>query len=276
MATNNVLSDEDKRSFMRDGYIVLRAAVPSDLVAAALKVADHGYETQQYTLAPKDGGIPQFTAEVKKHPSIGSLFDNCPVVRGAMDDLLGAGNVVFGLQAQVAYRPTDHAALERGITLSDTMDWHSYHIDGGTGNLSGNGTPFTTLVGVCLSPGQEVDELRGQFTVWPGSHVKLHPVVLDRWQRGLIKGAGTVFGGKAHKPNVGEPIRVLMSPGDVVLAHQRLAHSGGLNVYSEWRKNLYFRVRHKRHGQLIEKVLTGSVYTEYEGLHHLVPNIQLT
>lgn len=102
-----------------------------------------------------------------------------------------------------------------------------------------------------------------------GSHVKLHPVVWKRVQQGL--GEETqMFGGPKNKPDIGLPRRLLMRPGDAVIAHQRLGHSGGINLHEEIRKNLYFRVAHKRHAELVPTLLTGSVYTECEGLHHLL------
>lgn len=45
---------------------------------------------------------------------------------------------------------------------------------------------------------------------------------------------------------MGVPQRVLLSPGDAVLAHQRLAHCAGLNLSAQTRKNLYFRVEHEK------------------------------
>lgn len=38
----------------------------------------------------------------------------------------------------------------------------------------------------------------------------------------------------------------MLSPGDAVIAHQRLAHCAGLNLSTKIRKNLYFRVEHKQ------------------------------
>lgn len=79
-----------------------------------------------------------------------------------------------------------------------------------------------------------------------------------------------MFGvGPGVKPDVGAPIRLRMRPGDAVFAHQRLAHSGGINLHNNMRKNLYFRVKHLHHDELLEETWKGSVWTEYEGLHKL-------
>lgn len=91
----------------------------------------------------------------------------------------------------------------------------------------------------------------------------------DRWERDLIDGHG-IFGGKKHKPDIGEPIRVLLSPGDVVIAHQRLGHGGGVNLTEATRINLYYRVHHVRHEQLLDAYMRGSVFTECGGLRGLL------
>lgn len=72
---------------------------------------------------------------------------------------------------------------------------------------------------------------------------------------------------------MGHPIRVLLRPGDACLAHQRLGHGGGINLNSATRKNLYFRVKHKRHDDFLDQILQGcDVFTEYEGIRNLAGN----
>lgn len=268
-----MLSDDDKRAFIRDGYLHLHGAISEELVQAALKVIDEAHENGQYTMRDKKGevDVPNFDNEIAKHPDIGKILDRSGVIE-ACEDLIGKGLVEYARRAQIAFRPQDTVAMKQGLTITDVTPPHHYHIDGGTASLSKTATPFTLLVGVCLSPGQAVDELRGQFTAWPGSHVKLHEVVRERWEKGLIDGA-SVFGGRDSKPDIGPSKRLLTKPGDVILAHQRLGHSGGINVHPKTRKNLYFRIHHKNHEENVENVIKGSVYTEYEGLHHLVDDL---
>lgn len=70
---------------------------------------------------------------------------------------------------------------------------------------------------------------------------------------------------------MGQPVRVLLRPGDACIAHQRLGHSGGINLHAETRKNIYFRVSHKRHAEFLDRVLEGSsVFVEYQGIRRLV------
>lgn len=264
-----MLTDSQKRIFVRDGFIFLQNAVPQHLIAAALSRADQFYQQGAYHVDNGPDPVPRFNNEATNHPDIGCLLRGSPFLEAAIESLLGPGNSHHSDSAQIAFRPFDTINADKGMTISDPMPRLGYHIDGGMGPYRKNATPFTALVGVCLSTGQDVDENRGQLTVWPGSHHNLHPVVTQRWRDGLID-QFNVFGGHQFKPDLGEPIRVLMRPGDAVIAHQRLGHSGGINLSNMIRKNLYFRIFHKRHDQMIEKVLTESLFAEFEGVHHLL------
>lgn len=94
-------------------------------------------------------------------------------------------------------------------------------------------------------------------------------------QQNLITDNGyNIFGYGPSKPDMGQPIRVLLRPGDVCIAHQRLGHAGGVNLHSETRKQLYYRVRHKKHDDFLDQILEGcSVFTEFEGIKDLVGDL---
>lgn len=170
MATNQVLSDDEKRAFIRDGYLILRGAVSKELVEAALQAADGAYEAGQYTLNEEEvDPVPNFEMEVMKHDDIAQVPRRSKVF-AACEDLLGKGKAHYWPKAQIAFRQTDAKAMKQGIKISDPMASRRYHIDGGRGKYEPTGTPFTLLVGICLSPGQMVDENRGQFNAWPGKY----------------------------------------------------------------------------------------------------------
>lgn len=83
-----------------------------------------------------------------------------------------------------------------------------------------------------------------------------------------------LFGYGPGKPDIGQPKRVLLRPGDACIAHQRLGHSGGVNLHADPRIQLYFRVSHKNHDDCLEQILEGSsVFLEFEGIKELVGNL---
>eukprot|EP00177_Eucheuma_denticulatum_P005946 GFKZ01010842.1.p1 GENE.GFKZ01010842.1~~GFKZ01010842.1.p1 ORF type:complete len:273 (+),score=37.71 GFKZ01010842.1:100-918(+) len=271
-----VLTSEQKQSFITDGFVVLRNAVPLDLVKDALQVADDAFAANQYSLNkhnPNDV-VPIFDKEVEKSPAISTIMSST-VLHDACDDLLGQGNSRYGKKAQIAFRPTDERLVENGMGLTENMPKHRWHIDGGNGKYMKTASPFTLLVGVVLSEGQDVNENRGQFTVWPGSHLKLHPILCERVKKDLITDNGrNLFGYGPSKPDMGQPVRVLLRPGDAVIAHQRLGHAGGINLHERTRKNLYFRVHHKRHDDFLDQILEGcSVFTEFDGIRDMVGDL---
>lgn len=83
-----------------------------------------------------------------------------------------------------------------------------------------------------------------------------------------------LFGYGPSKPDMGQPMRTLLRPGDAIIAHQRLGHAGGINLHERTRKNLYFRVHHRKHDEFLQQILEGcSVFTEFEGIHDMVGNL---
>lgn len=163
-----VLTDWQKRCFIRDGYIILRGAVPTPLVESALEAATASYRANKYDLEPQ-GVAPRFHEEALKHPDIGEIPEKT-IIKEACEDLLGAGNVRWGGKAQIAFRLRDEKSVKKGMGMTDLIPRKMYHVDGATGEHSNLASAFTILVGVALSKGQMADENRGQLHVWPGMY----------------------------------------------------------------------------------------------------------
>lgn len=164
-----VLTDDQKQFFITNGYVILRDVVPSSMVEAALRVADAAFEAREYTLNDhnKNDVVPIFKQHIEKSPEIYEIMTKT-ILHDACDDLLGKGNCKYGKRAQIAFRPTDERLVQKGMGKTENMPKHRWHIDGGSGKYMKTASAFTLLVGVVLSEGQDVDENRGQFTVWPG------------------------------------------------------------------------------------------------------------
>lgn len=267
------LSEEDILTFAKTGYIHLKGAIPEKQINQALKVIDKAYEDGNHgynTANPKDK-VPSFKDDVSKHPKIVQLLTESKAWN-AVSQLIGNGSAVKPVLAQVALREPSEHWKSQGWDVTTSIDSIPWHIDGGAGLYAYVGSPFTMLVGVCLSEGQDNDsENHGQFLVWPGSHLTLHPLVADRVKKGLITDPYSVFN-DIERPDIGKPIRVPMKPGDVVLAHQRLGHTGGPNLGSTVRKNLYFRVSHKKHEKFLKsgELLNGWVWAQYNGVRNVL------
>lgn len=72
---------------------------------------------------------------------------------------------------------------------------------------------------------------------------------------------------RATKPSVGPAVRVLLHPGDAVIAHQRLAHCPGFNLCDTVRKNVYFRVTHTRFAEIVQAYVScPTPWIGFDGL----------
>lgn len=268
-----VLTESEILSFAENGYLHLKDIIPENLVNEALEVIDKAYEEGNHghnESNPTDK-VPEFRDDISRHVKVVSFMKHKKLWK-AIEQLIGKGMAVRPDLAQVALREPSQYWKDCGWDVTTPLDEIPWHIDGGEGPYSFVGSPFTMLVGVCLSEGQEnAEENHGQFLVWPGSHLILHPLVHDRAKKGLITDPYSVFN-DIERPDIGKSLRVPMKPGDVVLAHQRLGHVGGPNLGENIRKNLYFRVSHSKHDKFLKsgELLTGWVWTEYHGVRDVI------
>lgn len=76
---------------------------------------------------------------------------------------------------------------------------------------------------------------------------------------------------RTSKPDVGPAFRALLEPGDVIVAHQRLAHCAGPNLCDTPRTNIYFRVTHIHFDRLVRSyVHAAKPWLGFNGLSNLI------
>ncbi len=260
------LSAEQYRSFVSEGYLVLRGVVPPAVVKEARRTINSALIQPGSVARREDGG------GIQSCPSTGSAPEVLACLRNTglwtyCQRLLGRGKASPVGGCQIALRgpspfpkwdPADTEALAPSV-LSQELPGHRWHIDGmGKGKHS----PFSLLVGVALS--DQRLPFSGNLIVFPGSHHRLHPLLREQ----VMSGSG-LFSDEMDgtKPVLANPTNVLLAPGDVVIAHQKLAHRVGPNFSADVRYQLYFRVRHAEHERM---VVSGQVlddlWCECEGV----------
>lgn len=168
------LTDEQKEAFVRDGFVIIPGFVPTKLVDAAERRIDRAYENGRYhemtkKLLGRDQPTPNFNKGVKQSNQVMNLMYKTGLFEIA-EDLLGEGHpVIRDDLAQIAVTfPCQHF-IDEGMDIREPQPKRRWHIDAGQGKYAAQGTDFSFLMGVALSEGQEVDENRGQFNVWPGT-----------------------------------------------------------------------------------------------------------
>jgi len=240
------LSADDIAHFRENGYIILKGAVAPDLVRDGLRAINHQLgKPDCWVVDSNPLNAAQLMLKLPPEGIGGDIVNKSPRFWSALNILLGEGNVApWSRGQQVALRFPLNPSL--GHNQPDVTKRIQYHIDGmGQNNLC----PFSLLCGVALS-----DQMRpncGNLHVFPRSHLNEE---LHKYYSELINDDGQ---GEAdeNKPDVGESVQVLLEPGDVVIAHQLLAHRVGKNTCEHIRYQLYYRVSHKRHEEFREKIV---------------------
>eukprot|EP00177_Eucheuma_denticulatum_P001174 GFKZ01002124.1.p1 GENE.GFKZ01002124.1~~GFKZ01002124.1.p1 ORF type:complete len:807 (+),score=134.79 GFKZ01002124.1:63-2483(+) len=270
-----VLTTEQKETFIRDGFLVIRGAVSQDNVSSALNRIQEALEKKQYNIngVTKPGSkhpVPGFHKPVKQAPEVLNLVYGS-VLFSAAEELLGKGNVVIRENlGQIAYTTTSEEFIAQGMSIDEPHPKFKWHIDAGHGKYATVGSDFSLLMGACLSDGQYIDENRGQFNVWRGSHLKTHTALSEVIAQTPTNDVVRTF--KEQKLDVGDPERALLRPGDVFIAHQRLAHAAGINLSDVVRINVYFRAIDKRLDSLLHDfVRSPTPWVGFDGLKDLLP-----
>lgn len=251
------LTPDQLGSFLSDGFVVVRDAVPMTLITDARRFinASIGRGTVDRSIP----GLVGVAGSAAAAPALLSLFhgkgSRVPTVA---QNLLGKGRVRAPMWAQVAVRfpsPCGSAAEDKRRLAVGGRAWH---VDGIN---EGKHSHFSLLAGICLSDASAPGS--GGLGVHPGAHWSLqsklkHSVDTrgSEWKKDF-QGQG--------KPDLGDPIEVLLRAGDVVLAHQKLPHLGMPNVSADPRYAVYFRLEHVNQEGLSDACLDNMILP-FEGL----------
>jgi len=221
------LTQAQKQTLYRDGYLHLHGLVPPAMVDDALHAINHHIGSAG--LPPdmlQQFGYRSFCPELTDQSVITDVF-NKPI-RPIADQLLGEDATPVARSAQIAIRFPRKPASKPG----SAPDSPRAHIDGFNEAADGKYVPFNLLAGVMLS--DVAGSGRGNLTVWPGSH---HLAEAYFREHGLPRV-------RDFTPPLDtiEPVEVHAAPGDVVLAHYQLCHTAGPNHSPHPRYALFFRV----------------------------------
>ena len=223
------LSAEQTSSFMRDGFVVLRGLVSPGLVEDALRAINSSLPVAQ--ALDERGGLP----------AVHNLLVQSPVLSAA-EQLLGLSIGLKNAGGQVALRfPLDPTEAHRRSAKADEQ----WHIDSMARQAHMSG--FQLLVGIALSaqPGDDY----GNLHLWPGEHVTIHDAVRRARLHpdappadASAADSGNFWCGQRPDLPAAGRLQVRLQPGDVVLAHQKMPHSTGINRSPHIRYQVYFRL----------------------------------
>ena len=246
------LSPAQIADFRRDGFLHLPGAVPGEQVESAVHAINYNIGQGIPADALQTWRSQSFFPELSRQPAITDLF-NASGLRQTVQNLMGQSNVAPAGSGQLALRfpgaPDAPLSPLRG------------HVDGihtpDNGVPQGTLASFSALLGVFLTdvPGENA----GNFTVWPGSHLKM---------QNYFRAHGTEIILQENKiPPIerGAPQQLCVRAGDAVLAHYQLLHGAAGNGAPRPRYAVFFRIKHPDHEAHKPECLT-DVWREWPGI----------
>lgn len=251
-----MLTDEQKRHFVENGYVQIQGAIPEAMIDAARRAVNHSIGEVGLGGKNAEGNRSAFfCAELLDAPVITDLYNRTSVIAVA-ESLMGAGNVLPVERAKPYPRfplpPGEDPAEPRG------------HLDG-IGNGS-NGTAkgeykrgFTAFAVIYLADVPEPNS--GNFTVWPKSH-RLFAELFRRDGHEILKNG-------MPRPDLPEPpIMITGKAGDLVLAHHQVVHGACANASSNVRLAVIARLKHKEVEAVGSDAYT-DIWREWPGVEDL-------
>jgi hypothetical protein len=225
-----MLSDKQKDRYTRDGYVLLSGLIPEETIAKA--------ESAMWSvlgMEPDDPAswspLPDSSDRVRvkarhgviehygvKHPDL--MACRTPAFYDMQNRLAQENSDAFHCQ-----KPQPVAAWTLSVfPVSRAWDYEGGHIDGGHRPLDVFPGSFRVSSLTYLDSGVAQG---GGTAVWPGSHQKLSQAAIQNPDR-----YPTVSDLKEPQQSfdLGEPIELTPSRGDVLFLHYLLVHSGSLNT----------------------------------------------
>ena len=290
----------DLDAFVHDGYIRIQKGVNQQNIERALSTINRALGVPETLVR---GGVQQGTGKLDGHTAAHpALLDLLLSTDGGalqwVEKLMGRGKLRKPNACQIALRfPEDASLLSEDITLVDMqsgerLSGREWHVDG---MRQGKRNPFSLLLGVALSACPA--PYRGNLTVFPGSHRTIHSLILNNgrlrgvdehrlwsvatdpnnpWCASKTTTTTTSKNVEQHNepntdqyqpplPDLGSPKQLVLEPGDIILAHPKLAHRGAPNLSSNIRYMIYFRLKHIQHGEdAMQEQLLSNMYSDLE------------
>ncbi|MEV6598810.1 phytanoyl-CoA dioxygenase family protein [Actinoplanes sp. NPDC051346] len=246
------LTAHEKDTFIRDGIIVRRNAIPPELIVTARQLIDR-WLSRDMDLTRVDAYTQRtFAPDLGDHPDILALFDQS-----------GVADLVASLIRRTAPVTTAQIQIRLPAVAGGThQPVKAMHVDGVAcpHHNPAELRTFTLLAGVVLSPISAPDA--GALHYVPGGHLAMAEWFRSEWSLGMTEQVPPHIGTQHGEP-------VLAQPGDLLLMHHLVPHAVGHNASSEPRVVAYFRISHERHHQQRLDALRDP-WREYEPLQPLL------
>jgi len=252
------LTDDQKRNFVRDGFLHVPGVVPPRLLARARRAINHslgaGIDRNDVTRL----NAQSFCGELRSDPRLLRLATT-PAVWAHVRALLGERRTAKPQRCQIALRFPRPEGVPRRLA--------GPHIDGY--HTPENGVPddgvvrnFTLLLGIMLS--EVPAPFSGNFTVWPGTHRRMERYFRDHGVNSLQGGEVGTIGLRLPKS-----VAVTGNAGDLILAHHQVVHGACLNASPNVRLATITRLKHKDTDEIGKDAYT-NIWREWPGIRDVL------
>ncbi|MCP3883328.1 MAG: phytanoyl-CoA dioxygenase family protein [Sulfitobacter sp.] len=239
-----MLSDTQRDQFVSDGYVLIRAVVPEELLASI--------DSEVESVVASDPPSPGTT---------GKHFYFLPSERLPAADLALRKSGALSLAEELT---SPHQLVHGYGHIQIALNIPSWEHTPGGPHLDGyhdpeRPHPFTLLAAIFL--GNETRSAAGNLWVWPGSHLAHARLFQADGVKALMETGG--HSTLLQPPlDLGEPVPVLANRGDLLLAHYLLGHNSGGNTTTRTRRVMYYRLSTTGHDDRWDATLTDP-FMEY-------------
>lgn len=209
----NPLSQEQKSAFDRDGFLIVRNALPEELLARLVNVVDHLFQQGVQTNGLSERNHWQMRNCIGEDPVFLEILDN-PAILPLVVSILGWD--IHLITSHLIVRPPSPQGTDR------FFKGEGWHRDGGQSSWEMAEPHPRLFLKVAYLLSDQSEPGRGNTMVVPGSN--------------------RLTGAPAQSPEEPHPygaIEICGKPGDAFLFEQRTWHAVGPNLSNITRKSLF-------------------------------------
>ena len=215
-------------AFAKDGWLKVDGLLDPRLVAGA----DACAARMESRVSFNERGWGQSTTSSRE---VMDLFGG--PVKSLLEAMAGAPVRTLGVRMYPVAVANDNCQLAYMRNSPGACSAYNAHVDGAPNPGQRHLNKHSAMIGVPLTPVRA--PLRGNYTVWPGSHRHVSSYLTQSF-------AGTnaveAIWGDFVPPADCLPLQVLAEPGDVLVIHHLLLHGTACNASGETRRMAFFRV----------------------------------
>lgn len=257
----SLLSDEEKLAFKRNGFLPVADAVDEDLVGDAVELVWNSIDenpADPSTLVGRGYHLDVWDDLPEEETGVFDAIND--EVFAYAEELVG-GNLLEDPDERVQL-PLQFPDEEQVLSGSKLPD-HG-HVDGYGPGFRESGEVGGFSIGVATYY-TRVQARGGGFTVWPGSHW----IVAQYYTNHVLETPGHAHSDSIPAP-IGDAHEVTGDPGTIVLWHNKLVHTGGINLTPHVRIASISRFRRADFDE-IQRDASDKLWKYWPGMEDITP-----